>query len=107
MENDLPVLAAKAQADTVKPVTKRGMGCAETNLKYPTTNPITTPNVFDPEVCYEQCMADATCILAVHDGVNNECTMQTREILIAIFALWQCHQRTGWGISWRTWVGLT
>ena len=69
----------------MKPVTKRGMGCAETNLKYPTTaSP--TPNVFDPEVCYEQCMADATCILAVHDGVSNECTMQTRDTRVAIFA---------------------
>ena len=81
------MFAATDQADTVKPVTKRGMGCAETNLKYPTTSstPTPTPNVFDPEVCYEQCMADATCILAVHDGVNNLCTMQTRETWVAIF----------------------
>ena len=43
-----------------------------------------TPNVFDPEVCYEQCMADATCILAVHDGVNNECTKRTRETRVAM-----------------------
>ena len=43
-----------------------------------------TPNVFDPEVCYEQCMADATCILAVHDGVNNECTMRTRETRVTM-----------------------
>ena len=67
----------------MQPVPKRGMGCAETNLRYPRTSstPAATPNVFDPEVCYEQCMADAACLLAVHDGVNHECTMHTRDAM--------------------------
>ena len=67
----------------MQPVPKRGMGCAETNLRYPRTSstPAATPNVFDPEVCYEQCMADAACLLAVHDGVSHECTMHTRDAM--------------------------